>query len=244
MTIFHLVLFTASLAAGAIAAISGFGIGSVLTPLVATQIDTKLAVAVVSIPHFIGTFLRFLRLRKYIDRSLALTFGAASAIGGLGGALLNAYANGPILGYVLGALLVFAGVSGMTGFAEQIELKGPWKWIGGFVSAGFGGLVGNQGGIRSAAMLGFDLSKESFVATATVIALVVDGARMPVYFVTEHEGIISAWRIVLIATVGVVAGTFAGSYLLDRIAEGTFKRVVSVLVFGLGISTLLRPAAR
>ena len=57
----------------------------------------------------------------------------------------------------------------MTGFAEQIELKGPWKWIGGFVSAGFGGLVGNQGGIRSAAMLGFDLSKESFVATAVIV---------------------------------------------------------------------------
>jgi hypothetical protein len=42
-------LFIASVAAGVIAAISSFGIGSVLTPIVSIHIDTKLAVAVVSI---------------------------------------------------------------------------------------------------------------------------------------------------------------------------------------------------
>jgi uncharacterized membrane protein YfcA len=233
--IFEFVLFVGSLVAGLIAAISGFGIGSILTPIAGTHIDTKLAVAVVSIPHCAGTLIRFFRLRKHVNRSLAVTFGAASAMGGLVGALLNTYANGPILANVFGALLIFAGLSGLTGIAERIELRGPWRWVGGFASAGFGGLVGNQGGIRSAAMLGFDLSKESFVATATVIALVVDGARMPVYFVTEHEGIVAAWPIILIATIGMIIGTVAGWHLLDRIAEHTFKCVVSVLILGLGI---------
>ena len=101
-------------------------------------------------------------------------------------------------------------------------------------------MVGNQGGIRSAAMLGFDLSKESFVATATVIGLVVDGARMPVYFATQHDGILQSWPIVLIASVGVVVGTLFGGRVLDRIAERTFKRVVSLLVLGLGMFMLLR----
>jgi len=238
--VFDLALFIASLTAGLIAAISGFGIGSILTPVAAAQVDTKLAVAVVSIPHLAGTFMRFLRLRKHINRPLALTFGAASAFGGLVGAVLHTYTDGPILGYVFGALLISAGLSGLTGIAERIELKGPWRWIGGFASAVFGGLVGNQGGIRSAAMLGFDLSKESFVATATVIALVVDGARMPIYFVTEHERMFMEWPIILIATIGVIIGTVAGSSLLERIAERMFKRVVSALVFGLGIYMLVR----
>src|SRR5215831_13561813 len=117
MGIFQIVLLAASVAAGAIAAISGFGIGSVLTPVVSTHVDTKLAVAMVSIPHFIGTLLRFVRLRQHVDRSLALTFGTASAIGGLGGALLNTYANTALLGYVFGGLLIFAGVCGATGLA-------------------------------------------------------------------------------------------------------------------------------
>jgi uncharacterized protein len=240
--IFDVVLFIASLAAGLIAAISGFGIGSILTPIFAAQIDTKLAVAVVSIPHLAGTFVRFLRLRKHINRPLALTFGAASAVGGLIGAVLHAYATGPLLGYVFGTLLICAGLSGLTGVAERIKLKGPWRWVAGFASAGFGGLVGNQGGIRSAAMLGFDLSKESFVATASVIALVVDGARMPVYFATEHEGIVAVWPFVAIATIGVIIGTFAGARLLSRIAERVFKRIVSGLVFVLGIYMVVRPS--
>ena len=36
--------------AGAIAAVTGFGIGSLLTPVLALQVDTRLAVAAVSIP--------------------------------------------------------------------------------------------------------------------------------------------------------------------------------------------------
>jgi uncharacterized membrane protein YfcA len=230
-------------AAGVIASVSGFGIGSVLTPLVSTVVDTKLAVAFVSIPHFIGTFIRLLRMYRHINRPLALSFGAASAIGGLIGALLNAYFEGPIFGYVLGVLLVFAGLSGLTGLADRFELKGTWKWIGGFASAGFGGLVGNQGGIRSAAMLGFDLPKESFVATATAIAIVVDTARLPVYVATQYEGIVSLWPNLLISTAGVIAGTLAGFRLLHRIDERIFKRVVAVLVFALGIFMLLRTSA-
>ena len=48
-----------------------------------------------------------------------------------------------------------------------------------------GGLVGNQGGLRSAALLGFRLDRDTFVATATAIGLFVDGARMPIYFFTH-----------------------------------------------------------
>jgi phosphosulfolactate synthase (CoM biosynthesis protein A) len=126
---------------------------------------------------------------------------------------------------------------------ESEGITGPWRWIGGLASAAFGGLVGNQGGIRTAAMLGFDLSKESFVATATAIALVVDGARMPVYFVTQHERILQLWPIVLVATTGVIGGTWLGTYLIDRIPERIFKRVVSLIVLGLGVFMFFRPGS-
>src|SRR5262249_44587442 len=53
-----LVLLVA-VAAGAIASVAGFGIGSLLTPLLAWPLGTRLAVAAVSIPHLVGTALRF-----------------------------------------------------------------------------------------------------------------------------------------------------------------------------------------
>src|SRR5438270_7822852 len=84
-----LIVVAAAVVAGAIAAVSGFGIGSILTPLLALSMGTKLAVAVVSIPHFIGTALRFVLIREHLDRRVLATFGVASAAGGLTGALLH-----------------------------------------------------------------------------------------------------------------------------------------------------------
>jgi uncharacterized membrane protein YfcA len=160
--------------------VAGFGIGSILTPPLAWELGTKTAVVAVSVPHLAGTALRLWRLRGHVDRRVLLSFGLASATAGLGGALLHAYANSPALAVALGILLVFAGLMGLTGLAERLRFAGAWAWVAGAASGAFGGLVGNQGGIRSAALQGFGLPKEAFVATATAIALIVDAVRMPV----------------------------------------------------------------
>src|SRR5262245_41588018 len=49
---FSILLAAASLIAASIAAVVGFGIGSILTPVLALAVGTKLAVAAVAIPHF------------------------------------------------------------------------------------------------------------------------------------------------------------------------------------------------
>ncbi len=68
-------------------------------------------------------------------------------------------------------------------------------WIAGALSGIFGGLVGDREGIRSAALLGFDIRRDAFVATATAIALLVDVFRMPVYAATQWRPILSAWPL-------------------------------------------------
>ena len=83
----------ASLIAGAVAAISGFGIGSLLTPILAFRYGTKLAIAIVSVPHLVATAARFYGLRKQVDKKVFLNFGILSAAGGLAGAMLNAHEN-------------------------------------------------------------------------------------------------------------------------------------------------------
>lgn len=199
--------------------------------------------AVVSIPHFIGTALRFLLIREHLDRKVLITFGVASAAGGLIGALLHVWLRSAVLGYVLGALLIFAGVMGVTGLAKRVRLGRTAGWIAGLLSGVFGGLVGNQGGIRSAALLGFNVSKRSFVATATAIGLLVDVFRMPVYAVTQANQIASAWLPIVLATVGVVVGTLAGKPLLQRIPEAAYRTIVSLIILALGVWMLLHPGA-
>jgi uncharacterized membrane protein YfcA len=242
-TAFDAAILVASVVAGAIASVAGFGIGSVLTPIFALQVGAKTAVAAVSVAHFAGTAIRCWGLRAHIDRTVLWRFGLASAAGGLTGALLNASTSSPALAVVLGAILLFAGVSQVTGLSARWRFHGPFIWLAGVASGVFGGLVGNQGGIRSAAMLGLDLSKEQFVATATAIALCVDAARMPVYIVAGRQQVAAIWPLVLIATLGVVAGTVMGGRVMARVPERRFRQVVGVLVALLGIVMLVRAHA-
>jgi hypothetical protein len=240
---FETALLLVSVAAGAIAAVAGFGVGSLLTPLLALHAGTKTAVAGVSVPHLVGTSVRLWLMRANIDRALLWRFGLTSAAGGLVGALLHEAASSRVLAMVFGALLVFAGISEITGYARRWRFHGSVAWAAGAASGLFGGLVGNQGGIRSAAMLGFDVPKERFVATATASALFVDVARMPVYVVVERQEVAAIWYLVLLATIGVVAGTLAGERLLTRVPERRFRQVVGTIILLLGIATLIRGRA-
>jgi uncharacterized membrane protein YfcA len=227
-------------AAGGVAALSGFGIGSLLTPLLAVQSGTKLAVAAVAIPHAAGTALRFWLLRKAIDRRVLWSFGLTSAAGGLLGALLHSYAAGRALTIVFACLLIFAGMLGLTGLAQRLRFKGPAAWVAGALSGAFGGLVGNQGGIRSAAMFGLDVPRDAFIATATAIALMVDGARLPVYLWTQGRQIAGLWPAIAALTVGVLAGTVGGARLLRKIPEPLFRRIIAGLILALGLFMFYR----
>jgi uncharacterized membrane protein YfcA len=63
-----------SVVAGGLAAVTGFGIGSLLTPVLALQVDTRLAVAAVSVPHVVGTAVRFWLLSGSVDRRVFWSF--------------------------------------------------------------------------------------------------------------------------------------------------------------------------
>lgn len=237
-----LALVVASLIAGGVGSITGFGIGSILTPLLSLWIDGRLAVAMVAIPHLIGTSVRFMMNDGRVDRGVLWRFGLASAAGGLTGALFQRAASGPALLLLLAALLLFVSGLELTGLSARMRFTGPAAWIAGVLSGLLGGLVGNQGGIRSAALLGFGLSRDVFVATATAIALFVDGARLPIYLWAEGGALWSSRDTIMIATAGVVTGTVAGARLLRGIPEALFRKIVAILLAILGLSVIMRQA--
>jgi uncharacterized membrane protein YfcA len=237
---FDAVVVTASVIAGGIAAVTGFGIGSLLTPVLALQVDTRLAVAAVSIPHLVGTSLRFWLMHGGVDRRVLWSFGLTSAAGGLAGAMLYNEASSRGLTIVFGLLLLFAAFSEISGLARRMRFRGWVAWVAGALSGMLGGLVGNQGGIRSAALIGFGLRKELFVGTATAIALFVDGARVPVYLYTQHDEMRGVVGAIAIAIVGVVAGTIVGSRALGRIPDIWFRRVLALVLAILGVAMLVR----
>ena len=153
-----------------------------------------------------------------------MRFGLTSAAGGL---------------TVFGSLLVFVAASELTGLSTRMRFRGAAAWIAGALSGLLGGLVGNQGGIRSAAMLGDDVPRQAFVGTATAVALIVDGARLPVYLATTGDELLALWPTIAFATIGVVCGTLFGHRVLMRIPEERFRPTVAVLLAILGVAMLI-----
>lgn len=230
-----LLVATVAMVAGGVAAVSGFGIGSLMTPLLMVWMPAAHAIAVLAIPHAVATALRFVRLRADVDRPTFRQFGLASAAGGLAGAALQAQLASRELTVVLAALLALAGTAEVTGRPVPLPATPLWRLFGGALSGLFGGLVGNQGGIRAAALLGFGLRPGQIVATATAAALLVDAARLPIYAASSGAVIRAATPVWIAASLGVVAGTLIGVPLLRRIPESLYRRLVGVLLLILAL---------
>ena len=178
-------------------------------------------------------------MRRDLDRRLLLQFGVTSAAGGLAGALLHGQLASRWLTIIFGSLLLFTAAAELTGWMRRVHWGRSFGWVAGGVSGFLGGLVGNQGSIRTAGLLAYEVSPRAFVATATTVALIVDGARMPVYIATQGRAIAALWPLLTVATVAVVIGTSIGIRILPALRQNVFRRSVAILLAVLGTSMLL-----
>jgi uncharacterized membrane protein YfcA len=232
---FASVLVVAGVVSGATAAVLGFGIGSLLTPLLITRLDPHLAVAVVALPHLIATAVRFFRHRNWIDRAVLRRFGVPSAIGGIAGALLQEVFRSPALIFTLAILLILTGIANLSHGFGGWRPGGAAATMLGLLSGIFGGLVGNQGGLRAAGLTAFDLQPRAYLATSTAVALMIDVARTPVYLARAGDAVVALAVPITAATIGCIAGTIAGERLFLRIPAARYRTVVGLAVLALGV---------
>lgn len=225
---------------GSTAAVIGFGIGSLLTPLLTLRLSPELAVAVVALPHLLATAVRYVRHAAAVDRSTFVRFGLLSASGGLAGAVLQAGFSAPALLAALGVLLIATGLTSLTGSFGGRRPRTAVALGLGLLSGFFGGLAGNQGGLRAAGLLAFDLPPRTFLATSTAVALVVDLARTPIYLARAGPELWSLATPIGVAAVGCLVGTLWGERLLLRLSGITYRRVVGACVALIGGWLLVR----
>lgn len=234
-------VFIVAILSGATATVVGFGIGSLMTPLLAIEFGTTAAVALVTVPHAAATAVRCWRLRAHVDRGVVARFGLLSAAGALAGALLYTRLGPGALTRVLGGLLLLTAIAQLTGWTSRWQPRGPVVAIFGLASGFFGGIAGNQGGLRSAALTAFGLPPVVFVATATAIGLLVDAARTPVYVWHSGRVLLTHWAPLVVATAGVLVGTVVGERLLLGLSRRRFGQIIGAAIGALGIWLLVMP---
>lgn len=238
--LFLAALLALSFVAGGTAAVVGFGIGSLVTPLLVTRLDTSLAIGIVAGPHLLASAVRYWQHRRTVDRALLLRFGIPSMAGGLAGALLQSRLQSPALLGVLGALLVATSLANLSsGFGGWRPAPSLALALGG-LSGLFGGVAGNQGGLRAAGLAAFDLTPRAFIATSTAVAVLIDVARAPVYVANAGAALRAQGLLIAVTASGCLAGTLLGERLFARLPRETHRRLVALTVGAVGVWLLTR----
>lgn len=253
----YILVCLAALAASGLTLFSGFGLGTLLMPVFALFFPVEVAVAQTAVVHLANNVFKLWLFGRLADWRVVLLFGLpalpASYLGA--SALLWLSHLPPLASYSLGGGTFYVSVVKlvvallMAGFAIQ-ELRGTkppamdraYMPAGGVLSGFFGGLSGNQGAFRSAFLLKAGLSKEAFIATGVVIAVLVDVSRLGVY-----AGLLGSPQVqdnlglILAATLAAFLGALAGRRLVKKVTIRTIQVAVAAML--LVIAALLAVGA-
>ena len=129
----------------------------------------------------------------------------------------------------------------LTGLANLTRGFGGWRpgslvaAVLGLLSGIFGGLVGNQGGLRAAGLTAFSLEPRAYMATATAVALLIDAARTPIYLARGADALVELAASIAVATAGCVAGTILGAPVFFLIPADRYRTLVGAGVIALGL---------
>jgi uncharacterized membrane protein YfcA len=219
---------------------TGFGLGTILTPVFLIFYDVKIAILIVAVVHLSNNLLKISLFSRHISIDILKRFGVLTLVGAFIGAFFQGKMDSSSVKILLGIALIFLGLKETTGFGEKLRLPQKIDFIGGFLSGLLGGFVGNQGAIRSAYLLNYNIPKETFVATAAIIASIVDFTRIPIYLFNNKDVLFDNGLLLLITTASAFAGTFAGKRFLKKISLKTFKIYVAATIIIIGILLSLR----
>lgn len=227
---------------------SGFGLGTILSPVFILFFPVETAIALTGIVHFLNNLFKISLVWKQISWNTGLRFAAAALPGAFIGAALLLYISesGSVLyTYTLNThicsiswiklliallMLLFVVAESAPGIKDK-QFGSEYLLPGGFLSGFFGGLSGNQGALRSMFLLKTGLAKEAYIATGIMIACVVDITRLGVYVSRLQSADISNNVYTLLTAVfSAFLGAYIGSKYLKKITMALVQRIVAVLL--------------
>lgn len=232
---------------------SGFGLGTILTPVFMVFFPVDLAIALTGVVHFFNNVFKLFLVGKHADRAVLLRFGIPAIIAAfLGSWILIQLSDLQVLAtYQIGdrlfqvetfklivsiLLIVFAVWDLVPGLAN-LEFGKEKLPIGGALSGFFGGLTGNQGALRSAFLIRAGLSKEAFIGTAVVVSSLVDFTRLGVYATRfANTGLSNHLELVFWATTSAIFGAFLGNKLLKKVTLTFLQKFIAVLLIILSLA--------
>jgi uncharacterized membrane protein YfcA len=241
----YLLVIAVSLLVSGLTLISGFGLGTLLTPVFAIFFPLPLAIAATAVVHLASHLFNVGLVGKWAHWPTVLKFSIAAVIAAMVGArLLGAVSHvQPLITYHLSEgrrheitllkLLIAAILAGFALMDLAPRKKSPPALpipVGGALSGFFAGLSGIQGALRSAFLVRAGLGREAYVGTSAVCAVAVDLARIPLYLKEFGSIPLHAIGLVIAACLAAFAGSVGGSRVMKRVTFRTIQRIVAAML--------------
>lgn len=251
----YLLICLVALVASGLTLFSGFGLGTILTPVFALFFPVQAAVAMTAVVHLANNLFKIGLVGRDADWRVVARFGLPAALAAIAGASLltlvadlSALARYELAGriheispvkLVIGVLIVGFALLELSPRFARLAVPPRWLPVGGLLSGFFGGLSGNQGALRSAFLIKAGLSKEAYVGTGAACTVLVDAVRLAVYGAVFHTG---GWRVlqgdggglVLAATLSAFVGAFIGKRLLRKLTLRAVELSVAAMMMLIG----------
>lgn len=235
---------------------SGFGLGTLLMPVVALFFPLDVAIAITAIVHLANNIFKLLLVASHAKFSVIIRFGLpAICFAFFGAILLQQLITLPIIyqyqlftyefaisGIKLiigGLILLFVGIE-LSPKMSNIKFSSKFLPLGGVLSGFLGGLSGHQGAFRSMFLLKAGLSKQQFIATGVIIAVMVDLVRLSVYglnFSISKESI--DWTLVSYACLSAFLGAFLGKKFIQKITIESIQKLVSIFLISIAVTMII-----
>ena len=240
MKIYSLICVIAFLA-GFTQGLSGFGSVLLSLPLLALFIDIKNVIPLVALFAIVLTTILLFQMWKYVEWKKVYPLLIGSICGIPVGVFFLKKMDKSILQLIIGVILVFFSSYSIFFKSPNRFISEKWGPLFGFLSGCLGGAITASGppvivytslqawskDTIKATLQGFFF----FTGLTVVLAHAVGGITTPLVI-----------RYFVLSLPFLVLGTYTGSFFYGMIAEESYKRILLILLFALGIFMIYRSA--
>ena len=217
--------------------VAGFGSSVFFVPLAGFFFDFHTVLALTSLLHVFSNAAKLVLFGRHVQWRLLFLLGIPSICCVIVGALLSTKLQFKYTGLILGLFLIAFSVFFFCRPLIKVAPNPLNAVTAGGIAGFLAGVIGTGGAIRGLALAAFDLKKNVFVATSAAIDSGVDFSRMIVYLRAHYLGSAFYWYVPGLLLVAFI-GSYVGKIALSKLDQKNFRRIVLVLVFLIGLTTL------
>jgi uncharacterized membrane protein YfcA len=231
-------LVVAAIVASALAAVAGFGGAAVLLPVLVAIFGLRAAIPILTVAQLIGNGSRVWFNRAEVDGRLVGWFALGAVPLALAGGFLFAAAPLSALTRLLGLFLL--GVVAWRHLRPAPPRRVPRRAFVpiGAVSSFLSALLGSVGPLMAPFFLAAGLVKGAYIGTEAASTVVMHVTKLAAY---GSSGVLSGWGTLVGLLLGpfMVAGSFIGKRIVDRLSARAFVLVIEVVLIVAGLGFLI-----